>query len=66
MMDFNNWLNQTKKDEPQLGKFITKLQPYFFEGGFKSRVFETKVTAGLNNIDTEIDDLLKPEPNVED
>jgi len=65
-MDFNNWLNQTKKDEPQLEKFITKLQPYFFEGGFKARLFETKVTTGLNNIDTEIEELLKPEPNVED
>jgi len=65
-MDFNSWLNQTKIDEPELEPFITKLEPYFSHTGFKGNVFERKVTLGLNKIDTEIDELLKPEPNVED
>ena len=65
-MDFNSWLNQTKIDEPELEPFITKLESYFSDTGFKGNVFERKVTLGLNKIDTEIDELLKPEPDVED
>jgi hypothetical protein len=65
-MDFNSWLNQTKIDEPDLESFITKLEPYFSDVGFKGNVFERNVTVGLKNIDLEIEDLLKPEPNAED
>ncbi len=65
-MNFNSWLNQTKINEPELEQFITKLESYFSDTGFKGNVFERKVTLGLNKIDTEIDELLKPEPNVED
>ena len=65
-MDFNSWLNQTKIDEPDLESFITRLEPYFSDVGFKGNVFERNVKLGLNNIDSEIEELLKPEPNVED
>jgi len=65
-MDFNSWLNQTKIDEPELEAFITKLEPYFSDAGFKGNVFERKVTLGLNKVDSEIEELLKPEANVED
>lgn len=64
-MDFNGWLNQTKIDEPDLDSFITKLEPYFSDVGFKGTVFESKVTSGLNKIDSDIEELVKPEPNVE-
>ena len=64
-MDFISWLNQTKIDEPELAPFITKLEPYFSEAGFRGNVFERKVTLGLSKIDIEIDELLKPESNVE-
>ena len=65
-MDFNSWLNQAKIDEPDLESFITRLEPYFSHVGFKANVFERNVTLGLNNIDSEIEELLKSEPNVED
>lgn len=65
-MDFKSWLNQTKIDEPDLASFITKLEPFFSNVGFKGTVFERKVTLGLSKIDSDIDELLKPEPNVED
>ena len=65
-MDFNSWLTQTKIDDPDLESFITKLEPFFSDVGFKGAVFERKVTLGLNKVDTDIDELLKPEPNVED
>lgn len=65
-MDFNSWLNQTKIDEPDLASFISKLEPFFFNVGFKGTEFERKVTLGLSKIDSDIDELLKPEPNVED
>jgi len=65
-MKFNNWLNQTKVDEPELESFITKLEPFFTDTGFKGNVFERKVTSGLNKIDTEVEQALKPELNVED
>lgn len=64
-MDFNSWLNQTKIDEPELESFIVKLEPYFSEIGFRGNVFERNVTAGLSKIDSDVDELLKPETNVE-
>lgn len=65
-MNFNSWLNQAKIDEPHLETFISKLAQYFSDGGFKGNAFERSVTLGLNNIDSEVEQLLKPEPNVED
>lgn len=64
-MDFKSWLNQTKIDEPELDSFIVKLEPYFSEIGFRGTVFERNVSAGLSKIDSEIDELLKPSPDVE-
>lgn len=64
-MDFNSWLNQIKIDEPDLESFIIKLEPFFSEIGFRGNVFERKVTIGLSKIDTEINELLKPEQDVE-
>jgi len=64
-MDFKSWLNQTKIDEPELNSFIIKLEPYFTEIGFRGDVFERNVSAGLSKIDSEIDELLKPEPDAE-
>lgn len=64
-MDFKSWLNQTKIDEPELGSFIVKLEPYFSEIGFRGSVFERNVTAGLSRIDSEIDEFLKPIPDAE-
>jgi hypothetical protein len=64
-MDFNSWLTQTKIDEPDLESFIVKLEPYFSEIGFRGNIFERKVTAGLSKIDSDIDELLKPELDVE-
>lgn len=65
-MDFNSWLNQVKIDEPKLESFITRLEPLFTEVGFKCSEFQRKVTIGLNKIDSEVEQLLKPETNVED
>ncbi|WP_457617555.1 hypothetical protein [Lutibacter sp.] len=65
-MNFNSWLNQTKIDEPDLELFITKLEPFFSNVGFKGAEFERKVTLGLSKMDSEVEELLKPEPNVED
>jgi len=65
-MNFNSWLNQVKIDEPELEPFITKLEPYFTDIGFKSSEFERKITIGLDKIDSEVEQLLKPETNVED
>ena len=64
-MDFKNWLTQTKIDESKLSAFISKLEPFFTETGFNINEFERKVTAGLHKIDSEVDELIKPEPNVE-
>lgn len=65
-MEFNNWLNQTKIDEPELEAFITKLEPFFTDSGFKGDVFERKVTLGLKQIETEVEQALKPDLNAED
>ena len=64
-MDFKNWLVQTKIDEPKLCAFITKLDPFFNETGFNGTEFERRITLGLRKLDSDIDELLKPEPNVE-
>ena len=64
-MDFKNWLAQTEIDEPRLNGFITKLNPFFTETGFNGIEFEKIVTKGLIKKDTEIDELLKSTPNVE-
>ena len=64
-MDFKNWLTQTKTEEPTLESFITKLAPYFTDSGFNGIEFERKVTLGLLKVDADIDELLKPEPDVE-
>lgn len=64
-MDFRSWLTQTKIDEPDLDEFITKLEPFFTDTGFNGLVFERKVTSGLQKMDTDIDELLKPESNAE-
>ena len=65
-MDFKSWLALTKINEPKLSAFITKLDPFFTEIGFNGTEFERKVTNGLRKMDLDIDELLKPEPNVED
>lgn len=65
-MDFKNWLSQTKIDEPRLDIFITRLDPFFNDTGFNGTAFEKSVNLGLQKIETDIDELLKPEPNVED
>lgn len=64
-MDFKSWLEQTKNDEPRLSTFIPKLDPFFSDSGFNGIEFERRVTLGLRKYDSEIDELLKPEPNVE-
>ncbi len=65
-MDFKSWLLQTKIDEPKLSAFITKLDPFFTETGFNGTEFERRITFSLRKLDSDIDELLKPEPNVED
>ena len=64
-MDFKNWLEQTKNNEPRLSTFILKLDSFFTDSGFNGIEFERKVTVGLRKFDSEIDELLKQEPNVE-
>ncbi len=64
-MDFKIWLNQTKIDEPELETFINKLENFFSENGFKATAFEKSVSVGLGKIDSEIEELLKPEIDVE-
>ena len=64
-MDFKSWLEQTKINEPRLITFIPKLDPFFTDSGFNGNEFERRVTLGLRKYDFEIDELLKPEPNVE-
>lgn len=64
-MDFKNWLDQTKIDEPDLDVFIKKLEPYFTDAGFNGQEFERKINLGFQKIENEINERLKPEPNVE-
>jgi len=64
-MDFKSWLTQTKIDEPKLSAFITKLDPFFTEIGFNGTEFERRITFSLRKLDSDIDELLKPETNVE-
>jgi hypothetical protein len=64
-MDFKSWFLQTKIDNPDLEIFITKLEPFFTDVGFNGIEFEKKINNGLRMIDTEINELLKPESNVE-
>jgi hypothetical protein len=64
-MEFKTWLDQTKTEETNLEIFITKLEPFFSDSGFNGLEFERKVSIGLQNIDIEIDELLKPEIDVE-
>jgi len=64
-MNFKSWLEQTKINEPRLSTFIPKLYPFFTDSGFNGIEFERRVTVGLRKFDSEIDELLKQEPNVE-
>ncbi len=64
-MEFKTWLDQTKIEEQNLEIFINKLEPYFLDSGFNGLDFERKVTIGLQKIDVDIEELLKPEVNVE-
>jgi hypothetical protein len=64
-MEFKTWLDQIKIEEANLERFITKLEPFFSDSGFNGLEFERKVTIGLQKIDIEIDELLKPETDVE-
>lgn len=64
-MEFKTWLDQTKIEEVNLETFIIKLEPYFSDSGFNGLEFERKVAIGLQKVDTEIDELLKPESDVE-
>ena len=65
-MDFKNWLTQTKTNVPRLNTFITRLDPFFNDTGFNGTGFEKSVNSGIRKIETDIDELRKPEPNVED
>lgn len=64
-MEFKTWLDKTKIEEQNLEIFVDKLEPYFLDSGFNGLEFERKVTIGLQKIDIEIEELLKPEINVE-
>ncbi len=64
-MEFKTWLDKTKIEEQNLEIFVNKLEPYFSDSGFNGLEFERKVTIGLQKIDIEIEELLKPEINVE-
>lgn len=64
-MKFNTWLDQTKIEDQNLEIFINKLEPYFLDSGFNGLDFERKVAIGLQKIDIDIEELLKPEVNVE-
>lgn len=64
-MEFKTWLDQTKTEEENLKIFITKLEPFFSDSGFNGLEFERKVAIGLQKGDSEIDELLKPERDVE-
>lgn len=64
-MEFKTWLDQTKIEDQNLEIFINKLEPYFLDSGFNGIDFERKVVIGLQKIDNDIEELLKPEVNVE-
>jgi len=64
-MDFKNWTEQIKTDEPDLKEFIEKLQPYLTDTGFNGQEFERKISLGLQKKEAEINELLKPEVNAE-
>lgn len=64
-MEFKTWLDQTKIENQNLEIFINKLEPYFLDSGFNGIDFERKVVIGLRKIDNDIEELLKPEVNVE-
>lgn len=64
-MEFKTWLDQTKTEEANLEIFITKLEPFFSDSGFNGLELERNVAIGLQKVDSEIDELLKPESDVE-
>jgi hypothetical protein len=64
-MEFKTWLDQTKIEDQNLEIFINKLEPYFLDSGFNGLDFERKVANGLQKVDIDIEELLKPEVNVE-
>lgn len=64
-MEFNNWLNQTKTEKPELSSIITKLEPFFTDSGFRGNDFERNVALGLSKIDTDVEQELKQDLNVE-
>jgi hypothetical protein len=64
-MEFNDWLNQVKKERHEISEFVDRIAPLISSTGFNVAEFERKVTAGLRRIDQEIDNSLKPSQNAE-
>lgn len=65
-MDFNSWLSQVKIEEPELSSFITKLESCITDSVFKGDLFNRRVSLGLTRIDSDDEQSLIPEQNVED
>lgn len=58
-MNFIDWFENLKMENPKEETFLNKLQPYFGEGGFNSAAFEKAVKIGSDKIDSEVRNLLE-------
>lgn len=60
-MSFNEWIENLKNEKPELKPFLEKISVFFNDEGFNAATFEKKVNIGLQKIDGEVDEFLKPE-----
>jgi len=60
-MNFTEWFEDLKDQKPELKTFLDRLSVFFNNDGFDSATFEKKVNIGLQKVDKEVDEFLKPE-----
>lgn len=64
-MTTNDWLIKTKTENPELSKFITKLEAFISDSGLNNARLENAVEIGLKNIESEVKKSFIPDKNVE-
>ena len=67
--DFTNvllehWIETERVSNVESRSFLKKINPYFQETGFNAAEFERKVNIGLKKVESDIDNSLKPDINV--
>jgi hypothetical protein len=63
-MTLQEWINQEKVSSPELNDFLGKIAPYFLESGFNATELERKIRLGIIKAETDIEDSLKLDHNV--